>query len=420
MISKALEIGRTSARALILFACTCAAGALAADDAFVEPPLEVQAAQFVPGDLLAGPNHEVRPSASNDGFVNHYALSTEWGEVKAASNYRLRARIQEANALKALDEMSRAGIFGDSLVEGVLAPVDAAVDLVTDPVDTMSDAAEGVGRWLGDIADSISSDDPHQEGAVSAAVGWAQTKRAFAVELNVDPYTDWPTLDEALASVARAAFAGGITAKVAMGMATKDTALELPVLALGLTDMMKGKLVDNPPERLAELHREELAELGMSEAAIEPFLNNYNYSPVEKLQLVEAVKRMKGAEGLEAVIVNAARAPDKLVARYMQQQADMMAKFHEGSPSSILGTEKTPMLKTEDGRVVGVFPLDYVVWTARLADYLPRLTAEVDAAGQFEGKELWFEGALSPEARQGLEAGGWTVKETVGLLFDAN
>ncbi len=29
-----------------------------------------------------------------------------------------------------LDEMSRAGIFGDALVEGALAPIDAVVDLV--------------------------------------------------------------------------------------------------------------------------------------------------------------------------------------------------------------------------------------------------------------------------------------------------
>lgn len=396
-----------------------ATGALAQDIAFVEPPLEVKAAQFVPSPLMAGKNHKVKAAASNDGFINTYSLSTEWGDVEAVSNYRLRVRIEEANALRALDDMSRAGVFGDSLVEGALSPVKAAADLVTAPVDTVSGAAKGVGRWFGNVTDSLTSDDPHQEGAVSAAVGWAQTKRAFAVELGVDPYTDWTALQDALTSVARAAFSGNITAKAAMGLATKDTALELPVLALGLTNMMKQKLVDNPPEQLAELHRAELVELGLSESVIEPFLDNHKYSPLEKLQLVEAVKRMKGAKGLEAVVINAARAPDKLVARSMQQQSEMMARLYERSPFSIVPTKKSPVLVMQDGLVVGVFPLDYVPWTKQLAAYMPDFTAQVDAAVDASGKELWLEDVISPDARKGLETQGWTVKDKIKILSDA-
>lgn len=418
MIIKSKRAWRPLQTVVLVLSLSFGGTAIAQDIPVVEPPLDVKAAQFVPNDLMAGANHKVQPTAVNDGFVNTYDLSTEWGDVKASSDYRLRVRIQEANALKALDDMSRAGIFGDALVNGALAPVEAAVDLVTSPVDTISGAAEGVGRWFGNMADSITSDDPHQEGAVSAAVGWAQTKRAFAVELGVDPYTDWEPLQEALASVARAAFAGGITAKAAMGMATEGTALELPVLALGLTSTMKKKLVDNPPERLAELHREDLAGLGISETAIEPFLDNHHYSPMEKLQFVEALTRMKGTEGLEILVVHASSAPDKLVARFMQQQSEMMAKFVEQSPSSVLLAKKMPLLKTQDGRVVGIFPLDYVVWTQRLATIMQDLTPQIDGEAEASGREMWFEGVVSSETREGMKVNGWTVKEKTQLLID--
>ncbi len=417
MIIKSKRAWRPLQSIVLVLSLSFGGTAIAQDIPVVEPPLDVKAAQFVPNDLMAGANHKVQPTAVNDGFVNTYDLSTEWGDVKASSDYRLRVRIQEANALKALDDMSRAGIFGDALVNGALAPVEAAVDLVTSPVDTISGAAEGVGRWFGNMADSITSDDPHQEGAVSAAVGWAQTKRAFAVELGVDPYTDWEPLQEALASVARAAFAGGITAKAAMGMATEGTALELPVLALGLTSTMKKKLVDNPPERLAELHREDLAGLGISETAIEPFLDNHHYSPMEKLQFVEALTRMKGTEGLEILVVHASSAPDKLVARFMQQQSEMMAKFVEQSPSSVLLAKKMPLLKTQDGRVVGIFPLDYVVWTQRLATIMQDLTPQIDGEAEASGREMWFEGVVSSETREGMKVNGWTVKEKTQLLI---
>jgi hypothetical protein len=419
MVIKSKRAWRPLQTVVLVLSLSFGGTAIAQDIPVVEPPLDVKAAQFVPNDLMAGANHKVQPTAVNDGFVNTYDLSTEWGDVKASSDYRLRVRIQEANALKALDDMSRAGIFGDALVNGALAPVEAAVDLVTSPVDTISGAAEGVGRWFGNMADSITSDDPHQEGAVSAAVGWAQTKRAFAVELGVDPYTDWEPLQEALASVARAAFAGGITAKAAMGMATEGTALELPVLALGLTSTMKKKLVDNPPERLAELHREDLAGLGISETAIEPFLDNHHYSPMEKLQFVEALTRMKGTEGLEILVVHASSAPDKLVARFMQQQAEMVAKFVEKSPSSVLLAKKMPLLKTQDGRVVGIFPLDYVIWTQRLATIMQDLTPQIDSGAETSGREMWFEGVVSPETREGMKVNGWTVKEKTQLLIGA-
>jgi hypothetical protein len=252
--------------------------ALASEIPIVKPPVTLEAAKFVPGELMKGKVYHVRPDAVNDGYVTTYTLETEWGELKAVSDYRLRARIQEAKALKTLDEMSRAGVFGDALVEGALAPIDAVVDLVTDPVDTVSDAAEGMGQWFGNVANALTSDDPHQEGAVSAAVG----------------------------------------------------------------------------------------------------------------------------------------------SRYMQQRAQMMAKFHEEiSPTSFVPLKQAPLQRTQDGRVIGLFPLDYVPWTSDLDVIIGTMSENVDQMSDVTSKELWFEGVVSPETRKGLEAHGWVVKENVQLLITA-
>ena len=115
----------------VLLAAFWGAAALAQDIPVAKTPLQLEAGQFVPGNLMTGRNHKVLPAASNDGFINGYTLSTEWGDVKAFSNYRLRVRIHETDALRALDDMGRAGVFGDSLVQGALSPVQGAVDLVS-------------------------------------------------------------------------------------------------------------------------------------------------------------------------------------------------------------------------------------------------------------------------------------------------
>jgi hypothetical protein len=384
---------------------------------FVQPPLQMEAAQLVPKELMAGKDYKVAPQATNDGYVNTYMLNTDWGEVTAVSDYRLRARIQEVHALKALDEMSRAGVFGDSLRNGALAPIEGLVNLVKSPIETTKGAVKGVGRWFGNIAKSVSSDDPHQEGALSAATGWAGTKRAFAVELGVDPYTDWQPLSDALASVGRAAFAGGITASVAMGAATRDTALQYPVMGLGLSKSMNQVLKDNPPERITEINRNEMAKLGLGAEAIDGFLRNYNYTPMEKLQVVDALKRMKGAKGLEALVIQAGTAPDKEVAHYMQQRAMMMGNFHaKVAPADLIPLAEVPVQKTADGRLVGVFPLDYVAWTADLDVIIRDMTGDAAVLSGVTSKEIWLEGSISPDAREAAEALGWTVRERVGLL----
>jgi hypothetical protein len=384
---------------------------------FVQPPLQMEAAQLVPMELMAGEAYKVAPQATNDGYVNTYTLNTDWGEVTAVSDYRLRARIQEVHALKALDEMSRAGVFGDSLRNGALAPIEGLVNLVKSPIETTKGAVKGVGRWFGNIAKSVSSDDPHQEGALSTATGWAGTKRAFAVELGVDPYTDWQPLSDALASVGRAAFAGGITARVAMGAATRDTALQYPVMGLGLSKSMNQVLKDNPPERITEINRNEMAKLDLGAEAIDGFLRNHNYTPMEKLQFVDALKRMKGAKGIDTLVLQAGTAPDREIARFMQQRAMMMANFHTKiAPADMVALTKQSVQRTADGRLVGVYPLDYVAWTADLDVVIREMTEDAAALAGVKTKEIWLEGSASPDVRQAMEALGWTVKERVGLL----
>ncbi len=54
---------------------------LAADQQppFVQPPLQMEAAQLVPKEMMAGKAYKVAPQATNDGYVNTYTLNTDCG-----------------------------------------------------------------------------------------------------------------------------------------------------------------------------------------------------------------------------------------------------------------------------------------------------------------------------------------------------
>ncbi len=115
--------------------------------AYEKIPVKLNAALIVLDGKLEGKGYTIDPVALNDGYANTYALKTEVGEVKAVSDYRLARRIQEIRALIILDEMSRSGVFGDAMKEGIMALIRGGKQLVTAPVETTKGAVKGVGGW---------------------------------------------------------------------------------------------------------------------------------------------------------------------------------------------------------------------------------------------------------------------------------
>ena len=380
---------------------------------YQQVPMRINASLVVDDKLMAGDNYSINSVAINDGYSNTYSLQTEAGEVNVVSDYQLARKIREIQALQVLEEMSRAGVFGDAMKEGVMAPFHGAKALVTSPIQTTKGVVKGVGRWMGNIGRAVTSDDPYQEGGVSAAVGWAGTKRAFALELGVDPYTDWEPLKAGLSSVARAAFAGGITVGMAMGAVTEGTTAGTAISVTSLSAEMNDILRDNPPEALTKLNREKLKGMGISEKIIDPFLLNYNYSPMEKTLLVEALNRMGAAKGRELFIAQAAAAPDQVVARYMQQTAEMMANYYTTvEAADIVKVDTYVWLLNRKGTLVGALPIDYLAWTKEAA----AIARGVEKDSRAKTRELWLEGSVSPQGLKALTSGGWKVKERVALL----
>ncbi len=403
-------IGLTAAVTFFTYGLTAASEK---KPAYEKPPLELNAALILPDGKMEGKGYKIDKLALNDGYSNTYTLETEVGKVDAVSDYQLARQIQEVRALLILDEMSRTGVFGEGMKNGLMAPLKAGKALVTDPVATTKGAIKGVGRWMGNIGRAITSDDPYQEGGVSAAVGWAGAKRAYALKLGVDPYTDWKPLQEGLTSVARAAFAGGITVGVAMGKLTEGTTVGTVTTVLSLTGDMNKILLDNPPEGLTKINREKLVHMNIPEEIIDPFLVNYNYTPMEKTLLVESLKRMDGAQGRDIFLAEAGAAPDREVARYMQQRAEMMANYHTKTMATdIIKIDKTLWQINRDGTLLGIVPIDYLAWTTGAS----RIAASAEKSPQAKQREIWLEGSASPASNKALTARGWKVKERVGLL----
>ena len=77
-------------------------------------------------------------------------------------------------------------------------------------------------------------------------------------------------------------------------------------------------------------------------------------------------------------------------------------KFHEEiSPTSFVRLKEAPLQKTPDGRVIGLFPLDYVPWTSDLEVIIGTMSENIDQMSDVTSKELALGRVEGTEAAAG-------------------
>jgi hypothetical protein len=317
-----------------------------------------------------------------------------------------------------LEEIERSDAFKDAVKDTAGGMVEGGKSLVTSPVETTKGAVKGMGRWLGNVGKSVTSDDPHQENVLKTALGHDAVKRGYAIEMGVDPYTDFEPFQERLGVVARAATAGGLVMSVGADVATSGTMAGTVVTVTSMAGM-KEILKDEPPATLTRINRKKLEKMGIEKVDIDALLKNYNYTPAEMTLMVEALNRMGNIKGRDIFVTHATAAPDRMIARYMQQYAEMLANYTTGKePGDIVTIGNDAWLKTRSGKLVGAFPIDYLAWTAEVEGAEREVSADSATQG-VKGKELLIEGQVDPAARKALEARGWKVSENVQLVSKA-
>lgn len=376
-------------------------------------PITLQASNVLSKEVLAGLDYKIKEAVQNDGFVNIYELDTTYGLVKVESTALLMIRLNEIKALRRMEELKKTQVFKNALKETAKGPLRTAKGLVTAPVKTVTGTVTGIGRWFSDVGRAVVSSDPHQEGAVKTAIGYAAAKRNFAYEFGVDPYSSFKPLEEELNHIAWTATGGGLTVKVAFA-AIKDTPGTV-VKATGTAAGMKKLVRDNSPAQLDKINKKKLKAMGVLDNLSEKFLKNPHYNPQEKTLLVGALDSMKGVPGREVFIKQASLAKEESVARFMRLRAEMMANYrtHVSPLSRVVDVNGVALLQTKDGTIIGMFPLDYVAWTSALMQKESVTSASIKKLYGNVDKELWISGKFNRLAADVLQARGWKVKDNV-------
>jgi hypothetical protein len=391
-------------------------GAAVAEDAppgpldFQSTPHTLSAADIFEDSVLSGPNYKINDVVMNDGLINTYDVETVYGAIRVETTSMLQIRLNELDAIVRMEQLKGTSVYGDAAKKAGKSPFTAAKDLVLSPIDTTKNVVSGVGRWFSDVGRAAVSSDPHQEGVFKTAVGHAAVQRQFAVEFGVDPYTSFEPLATELNDVAWTATGGGLTVKVAFTLIPggAGTAVRTTSFAGGMKNLVR----DNSPGQVNKILKETLATLGIEDDLIKEFLGNNHYSPQERALLVGYLEEMKDVADLRLLLSAADTARDESIAVFNRIRIGHMARLaKEKNVTRALLAAGAPFIETADGEVIGVFPLDYLLWTNELSMREKSVSTSLANLTKATTKHFLVTGTVHPIARRGLEAAGWTVTD---------
>ena len=381
----------------------------------VEQPPSFNAAQ-VPGIKRVGENYTVRNPVKSDGILRIYVLATPYGDITVMGDEMLRMRINELNALAALEKVSNSESFGKALAEAGLSPIKFAGGLITNPVGTVQNTMAGVGNFFGRMSSGMANSGKTPDDAMSSLFGVTDQRRLLAAAYGVDPYTDLAPLAEKLQVLSQAAATGGLVVTGALmvvpggaGIIVSNLSTANKLNDLGLEEVARKYTAS----QILDINRDLLKKMGVDDELSNKLLSNTNYTPLDMAAMVAALDSMSAVRDRDVFVARAAAADGRAIAYVMRRTAELMADDYRkrGGYLRFVSLAAFPYVVTRDGRVTALLPIDALSWTRDTAVGFTQVSNERKRVAPNARGELRITGTATAMAKERLKAEGWTVLE---------
>jgi len=391
---------------MIIAAATALFGGVAVAAA-LETPKPVGAQVFL-GPTVLGPKYKVKPQVRSDGLMRIFDVETSYGEFTFAGVEFTKMRLRELDACAALDKMSQSDRFMNSLGRAALAPLQFGANLITNPVDAINRSMSGVANMFERGAAGLANTRADRDTLLDSLMGVSDTQRELAVELGVDPYTDFPPLAQRLKQMADAMAAGGLPVKA--GLSFIPGGVGIAVSSVSSIEGAKDTLRSKSAAQLLVETRGNLQALDVPSESIDRLLENRNYTPADLLIMSRALNQLR-AQNTVVFIDDAAGADTRDLAFYQRRVAELMTARSAtlGNLVSFVRVGGHQLIVRRDGKSVAIYPLDDLAWTERVRRAFIATTAGLH--GERPGDHPLFAttGAVTPMAAEEVRKLGWQV-----------
>jgi len=391
----------------MLVAAALSAMAMSSTVVALEAP-KPKAAQIFLGTAATGSNYKVKPVVRSDGVMRIFDFDTSYGEFAFDGVEFAKLRLHELDAVAALEKMSKSDAFGNAFGRAALGPIKFGADLITKPADTVERSLSGIGNMLDRVGAGLANNRADRDPILESLLGVSDTQRQLAVELDVDPYTDFPPLAQRLKEMAGAMAGGGLPVRA--GLALVPGGVGIAVSSVATVSSAKDTLRDKTAAQVIAEVRATLLSLGVPAETVNLLVENRNFTPADLLIMARALKQL-GAENTVAFVEHAAGAGSRNLAFYHRRRAQTLAARSSelGGIASFVTVAGQPINVARSGNIVAVFTFDDIAWTELQSRTFTAATAEIRRLKPGTIPVLASTGTVSPMAAAEISKLGWKI-----------
>lgn len=400
---------------LALFFAPLACAQLASD-AYESPP-SVRAANILPSQILRSGHHRVRDRVTLEGDMYGFEVESDYGIYQVLSLAMLETRTHELRTLaQAISQFKQSGNeFAEQLRGQLTVNAHSFVDVITAPLNMAAQLAGNIGQTaeeLGEFPSTAAARDgnPYVDAISNDSITGAH-KRNVAYQLDLDVYSSNPRVQDFLNEVASARGAGYFKAGVATIRVPPSRRVKV---AGGRLDAEIRNLLKNlTPRELNEGVDEQLKRLGVKADDRLEFLVHARFSPRHKTAITAHLDYLRGVENRSVLIRAALAAQSEPDAMSYETLARMLAHYHESveSVTELQFIADLPVAITQSERLLVVMPVDNIYWSRETDKVFGTLSRRLASIGHTR-QELVLSGTLTQTARNGLEAYGFSHRES--------
>lgn len=370
--------------------------------------------KLIPAELRSGPGFIVENPVSTDGYFGIYLLRTHHGVFECHGKEMLAIRIDELRAIAEVDAIHKGDAFLKAAGGAVAKPIEATAKLVRDPKGTIEKVPQGLaslfhragqglekaGAAVADGAENLRRRLDGEEVEPGPGVNWREwtpgfsaNRNKWAAHLRVDPYTSNPVLASRLDQITAVTFSTDLVAGIGVGLIAPP---------LGWVGAVDEYVLTEPPEKVRERVKKELAALAIGEAAIDGFLARTAFTPTLQARFARALGSLAGAANLEAALGLAAALESETQARFLCACLESLATKRSGPDAykSLVAIAPLPAVVRADDSLLVPAPLDVLPWTATTEAFAGR-------AGDYPTRVLLVPTQTTARARARLVEAGW-------------
>jgi hypothetical protein len=360
------------------------------------------------GKAATGTNYTVNPIVRSDGVMRIFDVDTPYGNFAFDGIEFAKLRIHELNAIAAIEKMSQSEEFGKAFGRAALGPIKFGADLITNPAGTVERSLSGIGNMFDRVGAGLSNNRADRDGFVDSLIGVSDTQRELAVDLDVDPYTDFPPLAQKLKEMAGVMASGGLPIKA--GLSFVPGGIGIAISSVATVSDARDTLRSKTAAQVIAETRATLLGLGIPDESISRLVENRNYTPADLLIMALALKKLN-AENTTAFVDHVAGAGTRNVAFYHRRRAQILAaRSNElGGIVSFVTFGGQPINITRNGNVVAAFTVDDIAWTDVQQRTFIAATAEIQRMKPGATPVLATTGAVTPMAAAEIGQRGWKI-----------